>query len=296
MLTVYKGDYTVFGDTSPPKDNTNLNFTNRINKKLIKSLKGVPITPRNDRSDRWKGIQHGELVESLWEVMDDLYNYKPVNPVFAVAPNGAALIGGFELSKLEKGKLKPLLVKGIPQKTTYAFGMLHSNDSRKAAKFCIGGRVALCMNGLVSASEIWKRKHTKGLFLKDWLREKFSLFMDKRELAGAQTAALVEQSVTRKSWDNLVLRLCRESVLPWRLAGQLDKSWSLARDNEIVSWVPGDQGAEKWDFNANLWDAYNAITHTSKDVPPAKQLDTLEKSFRICLDLVPSRKLSFSVN
>ena len=164
----------------------------------VSQLKKIPVSDRQwgklSRSDRWKGIQHGELVETVWKVLDDLYSFKPLNPIFAVAPNGSGFIGGFELGREVGSKgsktIEPMIIEGIPQKTSYAMGLKHSNDSRSALKTCIGGRVAICDNGMVSASEVWKRKHTIGLNLRDWLTEKLANFMDQRQLAGSLSAAL----------------------------------------------------------------------------------------------------------
>ena len=273
----------------------------------VSQLKKIPVSDRQwgklSRSDRWKGIQHGELVETVWKVLDELYSFKPLNPIFAVAPNGSGFIGGFELGR-EVGSngsktIEPMIIEGIPQKTSYAMGLKHSNDSRSALKTCIGGRVAICDNGMVSASEVWKRKHTIGLNLRDWLTEKLANFMDQRQLAGSLSAALAEHEITKRNWDDLVLRLCREEIIPWRMGGWMDYWWTSARDEGSIEWIAGpdedngmspEEASQAWDFQSTAWDAYNVVNHTLKEIPPAKQLEKLQLAYNCCLDLLPQNK------
>ena len=62
-------------------------------------LKGVPVphpTEFGGRSDRWQPIQHYDLAHGIIEVIRDLFGYHPLpnSETYAVAPNGAAMIGG----------------------------------------------------------------------------------------------------------------------------------------------------------------------------------------------------------
>jgi len=277
MLNIMRGDYS---------------------KHTAKELNDVPVTDvtvgKLTRSSRWRGIQHGELVNTLHEVLWDEFRYKPLNETYAVSPNGAALIGGFELGSVPKkarktAKPTPMLMEGVPQETRYGLGFKHSNDSKSSLTMCVGGSVLMCTNGIVGGSEVWKRRHTTGLNLMDWVKEKIQGLMDRLRGVGGVTSEFTNHQVTDKLHDQTLLRIGREGLLSWRLVGEVDRVWNVIKTEGTALWIPEDQDRKAWDFNSTVWDWYNAFTHIVKEIPPPSQLLTLEKGFRVANSLIPKK-------
>ena len=102
-------------------------MTGGYDQMTIEQLRKVPVTAQGERSGRWQGIQHGDLVDTMQSVLKREHNSLIENATYAVSPNGAAVIGGFELTDLVG---VPKEIDGLPQKATQSVGFVHSNDSR----------------------------------------------------------------------------------------------------------------------------------------------------------------------
>ena len=247
------------------------------NKMNLDQLHGVAVTPRGERTGRWQGIQHGELVSTMEDVLKAEHDSLISKPTYAVSPNGAAVIGGFELTDLYRAQRR---LSGLPQAVTQSIGFVHSNDSRKALTLCFGGKVMLCNNGMVVADVVIKRKHTKGLRLKEWLSEGLKDLKEKAVVGASQLSELTTYQMTPRVSDNLLLNLARKNILPWRLLGEVDKCWQKALDGKVL-WVEDQGQQDLWGFNNSYLDWYNAVTHVAKRIPPVTQLSVLRKSFEL---------------
>ena len=255
-------------------------MTGGYNHMTLEDLKSIPVTARGERTERWQGVQHGELVNTMKTVLKDQYSFNTKNETYAVSPNGAAIIGGFELALLNYQSVQ----MGLPQHTSFSVGFIHSNDSRKALTLCFGGRVALCENGMVVSDYTLKRKHTKGLYLRDWLREGFAGLTHEISKAQVELNKMATIPVnTGRHHDEMLVKLGREGVIPWRLLGEVDKGWHDAHEKGAIPGVEKERWDE-WNFQGSMLDWYNCVTHTAKKIPPANQLTSLKKSY----DLVKS--------
>lgn len=243
----------------------------------LEQLRKVPVTARGERTGRWQGIQHGELVDTMQSVLKKEHLNLTEKATYAVSPNGAAVIGGFELTDLVGDSRE---IDGLPQKATQSIGFIHSNDSRKALTLCFGARVMLCNNGMVCADVVVKRKHTKGLFLKEWLTTGLSELKNRMEASTEQLKELTKWRVTPRVHDQMLLTLARKNILPWRMIGDVDKCWKNAIDGN-VDWVLDQEQQKDWDFRGSHLDWYNAATHVAKRIPPVNQLSALRQSFEL---------------
>ena len=228
------------------------------NKMNLDQLHRVAVTPRGERTGRWQGIQHGELVSTMEDVLKTEHDSLISKPTYAVSPNGAAVIGGFELTDLYRAQRR---LAGLPQAVTQSIGFVHSNDSRKALTLCFGGKVMLCNNGMVVADVVIKRK--------------------KAVVGASQLAELTTYEMRPRVHNTLLLRLARRNIIPWRLLGEVDKCWRTARDEGRVLWVEDQGQQDLWHFDCSYLDWYNAVTHVIKRIPPVSQLSALRQSFEV---------------
>ena len=227
-------------------------MTGGYNKMNLDQLHGVAVTPQGERTGRWQGIQHGELVSTMEDVLKTEHSSLIAKPTYAVSPNGAAVIGGFELTDLYRAQRR---IKGLPQAVTQSIGF-------------------------VVADVIIKRKHTKGLRLKEWLSEGFK-DLKKKAISGAtQLSELTTYQMTPRVSDSLLLNLARKNILPWRLLGEVDRCWQKALDGRVL-WVEDQGQQDLWGFDNSYLDWYNAVTHVAKRIPPVSQLSVLRKSFEL---------------
>jgi hypothetical protein len=236
----------------------------------IPELKQVPVTPRGERSNRWQGIQHGELVETLLRVIDDLFGFKPIDPLYAVSPNGACMLGKFTLGKTPKGKRKPapINITGVPHEVRQTIGFTHSNDSKTAFTLACGGEVMVCTNGMVVGSHTFKRRHTTGLYLYDWIKEQFARAWDAIGSLYSGLFHFNDQEVTQRMHDTNLLELGRRNIVNWNRVGQIDREWRASGENP-----------EHPFFARTLWSWYNCVTEIIKRMPIASQFRALESAF-----------------
>lgn len=258
------------------------------------TLHSVPVTPRGERSDRWLGIQHGELVDSLTTAIQQLFGFRPLNEKYLVSPNGAGLIGGFELGQYSVGNpdahkgIRPVLMCSEPQEVGAAIGFTHSNDSRQQLNVVAGGRVFLCSNGVVAGETKMKRRHTTGLKLLDWLLEGLKGFWDGLKSGFDRLASLRDVRINPRQHDDNLLRLGRSHILPWRLVGVADTLWNKSNHLFSPAWLEeqttGTNNADKWGWQSSAWDWYNTVTHIIKRLSPAVQYRSLTMLTNLCLN------------
>ena len=275
----------------------------------LAGLRKVKVTPKGDRTDRWMGIQHAELVEALSATLKDRFGLIAIEPTYAVSPNGASMIGGFQLGK-QSAKAKnpsPLVIPGLPQKTIQAIGFSHSNDSRKALKLAMGSRVFLCDNGAVWGQMVMKRKHTTGLSLSDWLGDGVEVLLSKNDSFVKVAQMLASHPMSFTQHEQSMLYAGRYNYLDWSLLGFVDRYWRKAlglrpapsrhNEDELITdvgeelpWINPEHGkAADWKFESSLLDWYNCANHVCKKISPAEQLESLEGLFKVAVRGLPSK-------
>ena len=265
-------------------------------------LRKVPITSRTvgnvERSSRWKGVQHGELVDALHDVMKERFGWEavPDSETYAVSPNGAAVVGGFDIGTVpdkkvrNKSRIKPLRIDGLNQNVNQSVGFIHSNDSRRALRLSIGGRVLLCENGMVIGDYTSGRRHTSGLNLKDWLEDSFQTVYARLHQVGNAAQLLSDIEVNPRFHDAALLHLGRNNILPWKHLPKLDNAWDNAVSTGQPDWLTEENADQDWGFDNSVWDWYNAFTHIAKQTPAVEQFDVLRQGFETCGELIPAKK------
>lgn len=240
-------------------------------------LHNVAITPRGNRSERWLGLQHGEFIERIIELLDVEFGIVPFNEKYAISPNEAVLIGGFELGRpTGNNQVNPLTAPDAPNQLTYAFGCRHSNDSRYAISAVSGGSVMICENGIVSGEDRWNHKHTIGFQLKDFIMKGLKRFFEKFSFINTSCRLFNEVSISQDIFDQLLLILGRSKILPWKLLEEVDSNWLNPQTNHQEF------------CHENLWCWYNTVNETIKKLPPMDQYTALGKTFNLATSLFSS--------
>jgi hypothetical protein len=283
-------------------------------------LKRIPVPPQGSRTDRWQGIQHAELVDVLAEVIGDRIGKSPVNPQFAVSPNGAAMIGSFDLQPVKKGKPKktdkmiPTKLAGVVQPVIQSVGFSHSNDSRKALRLALGSRVLICSNGMVFGEMSLKHKHTNfrtNQTLKDWLGGGLERIFGRWDNYAKVARMLAENKfVSPTHYEGAILDLARPGYVPYKMLEHVERDWRIAngfphyfsrvkteaenweqidKPGARIPWVPEGTNPREWKFDGSLMDWYNCVTHTCKLIPPADQLQALEGAFNVAAKNLPAK-------
>lgn len=200
-------------------------------------LRKIPVTEQGGRSDRWKGIQHGELADAIAAVIKDTANLVPIKESLHVSKSNAAMIGAYTLGVPGKGGSAPKPLPNFPgmkQDMTRQLVFLHSNDSKRSLRLAYGSSVFLCSNGSIFAASNFKRKHTSGLEVESWVRESMENFGQHDAIIGQLLGVLNENGVTRRSHEEALMNLGRKNVLPWRLVGIHDRNWQVALGSDAV--------------------------------------------------------------
>jgi len=252
----------------------------------LPDLHRIKITDRGNRSARWQGIQHGTLVDTLREILKRLFNFKPLadSERYYVSPNGAILIGGFDLAD-SLGQPVLMTDPGDPHPVGASIGFTHSNNSDKSLSIVAGGTCFLCENGVSVGETKLKHKHTSSLRLRDWLTDGLQDFWERLK-AGFRKILALHRSAFADVRDSQILRLAREGCLPWRLLGDLEDLWQGSFAAGHALWVP-EPDRTKWpvgvtsDGQYQVWDWYNAITHIIKRLPPSQQFQSLQQALTI---------------
>lgn len=263
-----------------------------------KQLKDVGVVAKKSVGKVWKGVKHFDFIEAAVEALQNLFSLKPHNETYAVSPDGATLVGGFELhqSKTVKGKttLVPLAMMANPKdpanQVTASLGMRHSNNQQHALTWAAGGRVLVCENGIVTGEFQDKRRHTKNLNVKEWLSESLSKLMEWIE-KGKERIARIKDTFFRREWhERAVLALMRAGVLPARLFDDFDDLWvrnthgdTANLPQELLPFANGEK--------STAWDWYNMLTWIFKQLRVTRQQQSLLSGMNLIDALIDKPKI-----
>jgi len=227
----------------------------------IAELKAIPVVKAERFSDRWKGIQHGELVESIHDVLDRKEIQVTDERWYPTGKDFQRLNGSMDVK-----------IKGLEpmEGTQFSLGVMHSNLGDHAMKFASGAHVFCCANGVVTGDFVVKRKHTSGLDLGEAIELGVDQYLNK--IAEVKIVA-EKMRATELVDDDVVHALMsagREGLLSWSRIGQVDKEYSkptFAEHDEKTA-----------------WGLYNAFTYTIQKMPPQYHIKGMNRFREILVD------------
>jgi hypothetical protein len=223
-------------------------------------LSRITITKRDKEeiTDRWKGIRHGQLVDTLSERLNNA-GFRIKDQRFSTCMDGAGLYGAFDLLPTKDLKVN------IPKGVGLSLGFRHSNNGRYALQFFAGVKVFVCSNGMIS--DVFepgdRKRHTKNLILSEVIDEGLETFGEaaKRGISKEITSL---QGMDMKSELKVHHILCRAGatgVMPWSQIGKVEQAWRTPPHPEFKP--------------RNGWSLYNAFTEVAKSFSAVNQAETL---------------------
>lgn len=223
-----------------------------------KALNAIPITPRGERSDRWQGVQHGELVGLVVNQLKQR-GYDIATEKHCIARDGAMLLSGFNFKATPKNII-------VPDGTELSLALLHSNDGGHALKLAAGLRVMICDNGVVSGEYVSRRKHTTGLYLTDHIRHALNSY---QVMAVKQNEPISRmRAVKVKRYNDHLINMADTGVLPWSMLQHVHNERKDPQHDDFC--------------DDSVWSFYNHVNAVVKDrvKNPETQVETLLNAFR----------------
>ena len=201
---------------------------------------------------RWRGIQHGVLVESLIASMMQR-DWKINDMQFALARGGADLAGAFDVT-----------IPGLdaPEGQSYSLGLLTSNAMFRALRIVVGTNVAICNNGMATGEVALCRKHTTRLELFDEVNGALDRYIVQARKVKEFVSRLKSYRISNYMLNHLLCETGRSGILPWSAVGKVDKEF---------------QDPTYPEHGKNAWGLYNAFTQIVKQASPIHQMDKMNK-------------------
>lgn len=224
--------------------------------RTLSELKKIPVPQRSEVSNRWQGIQHGQLAEVVLSQLDSR-GVRVEDEQWGVYQNDQALVGSLILDIPSEFKLPAL------KDMKYSLGIQHSNNGRHALKFVVGALVLVCTNGMVvrQGEFVINRKHTSGLSLNDFVSEGLDVYFERLSEVVSNRRQLLERDVTLPEADHFLMEAGRRGLMSWSHLGQVAEEFQRPTFSE---------------FNERTcWSLYNAFTYVTRKEPYGRQMQML---------------------
>jgi hypothetical protein len=230
----------------------------------IAQLQDIPLNRPSKAGARWKGVQHGDMVNALvtefhkreWEVLSSQFALDGPKE-----DKTADMVGAFDLR---------LPNMDAPEGQEFSLGIMTSNGMRRATKYFVGTKVMVCNNGCSVGEIILHRKHTLNFNLEDAIRPALNEYVIAASKAKDLVAQLRHRDLGQAESDHLLLEAGRRQMLPWSRIGAVDAEYRNPQHSE--------HGAN------TSWALLNAFTEVVKRSPVHAQMPAMDK-FRDILPL-----------
>lgn len=232
----------------------NMITTNKENSFTLSELKEIPVIKPDGFTDRWQGVQHGELVETINEQLDR-HNVKVLEQNWF--PSGK------ELQSMSGSMSLDLPGMEAVDGTVFSLGVQHSNDGHASLKFAVGAKIFICSNGMVTGDYAIKRKHTIGLDLMEDIGIGIETYINKAKEIPQMVGKMKENELHESEVDHILMQAGRENLMSWSRIGQTDKEYhnpTFEDHNEKTA-----------------WGLYNAFTYTIQKMPPQYHLKSMNR-------------------
>jgi len=226
----------------------------------LTQLKNMEVVKLEAFSDRWKGIQHGELVETIHKQLDSRGIKINEEGWYTSGNNDGRLNGSMQLD-----------IPGIEAEegTAFSLGVQHSNLGDHALKFAVGEKIFICQNGMVIGDYAVKRRHTIGVDLPSIISNGLDRYMEKVQEIPGVVKNMKEKELNETSVNRILMTAGRERIMPWSRIGQVDREYHKPTFKEFEQ--------------KNAWGLYNAFTYVTQKCPPHNQINSMGKFRHIVL-------------
>ena len=236
-------------------------ITTKEKNATITELKAIPVIKPGWSSDRWQGIQHGELVEMIHGKLQENKVLVTDESWFPNGPDLQRLNGSMSLE-----------IPGVDavEGTSFSLGVLHSNLGDHALKFAVGAKIFICSNGMVIGDYTVNRKHTTGLDLNESIGVGIETYIERAKEIPAVIQNMKETRLSKVAADQSLMQAGREGLMSWSRIGMVDKEYrkpTFAAHNEKTA-----------------WSLYNAFTYTIQKMPAQYHIKGLNRFREILID------------
>jgi hypothetical protein len=213
------------------------------------------VTPERDRdTSRWKGIQHGELADTIVKGLQERAVTIKDECWYVGRKDDAHLTGSLKITVPKKKS---------PKGMDFSLGVHHGNDMSYALKFAVGTHIHICENGMVSGDIALKKLHTKGFNLVSAVGDGLDQFLNQLDNVGSFIESLKAIDISDQARDEVLMEAGRQGLLPWSRIGKVDKEF---RKPTFAA------------FNQrNAWGLYNAFTYIIQKSPAHDQISGMSE-------------------
>lgn len=217
----------------------------------LEDLEKVELRTPRKAGGLWKGIPHHHLATTI---MDELgtRGIEVEKSQFSLAKEGANCVGAFDLN-----------IPNIdsPEGTQYSLGFLNYNDLCKPLELVSGANITICHNGMVTGTQILKKRHTHGLQLYDQVDSAISEYLKQITSLGEIIEDLREFPITKNKASDLILEAGRQDLLPWTRIKEVDSEYRNPTHPEHGT--------------GTRWALLQAFTQVAKKSPPNRQMEMI---------------------
>ena len=225
-------------------------------KKTRDVLHEIKITDRNNRTDRWLGVQHGELADMIVTSAIDHHGLDLVSEQWGTNPDGGDMFGCLDFRTPREQGIH------LPKGVKLSLGVRHSNRGRFAVSFAVGARVTVCANGMFVGEFNLKHRHTTGIDLEGLINGAFDRFLKDSQQTSAFISDMQQHRLTDQEASHLIMQAAHQKAMAWKYVEEVFNLYTEPPHAEFEQ--------------RTAWSLYNAFTETAKTMSPVNQFRLLE--------------------
>jgi hypothetical protein len=203
----------------------------------------------------WKGVQHGELVDTIDRQLQ----------AHGVQVTGESwFVSGQNKERLSGSMTLKIPGYEAPAGSEFSLGLHHGNDCAHALKFAVGLQIFICSNGMVSGDFVVRRRHTLHFDVNEVVGHGLDRYLESID----GVTRTVDSLKARAFWtddevDGILMEAGREGLMPWSRIGQVDAEYRHPTFEDHAQ--------------HSGWGLYNAFTYVVQKSPPGRQIDAMSR-------------------
>jgi len=240
----------------------------------IEELRKIPITTDENRSDNWKGIQHGVLADTFLERSRDA-DLIPTETQWYVKNKGDLLYGCVDFKPTEVLHRLDVPEKelGWTKECSFSVALRHSNDGRYTLGYLVGLRLIKTGSCFMTHEIALNKKHTRNSVLEDMIDDGIAEFVHLSPEIVSKMERYKTFIVSDYEAAYMIMMLVSYGEFKPEIGASIWEVWN--RKHECLP-------------DKNAWRLYHCITEVTKTLPPNRQfvvLKDLLSAFRNILEI-----------
>jgi len=221
----------------------------------IEDLREDALARPDNAGRRWRGIQHGHLVDTLKTDIEHR-GWRITKEHYATSPDKATAVGAFLLSNITGVETTPNVV--------FAIGFLNDNARRKALQITVGASVVCCANGMCTGTIVLNRVHDHTIDLVRDIHGAIDRYSEAVKQIPSLIARLRSRTLSPEEASEIILSSGRRGLIGWAAVGRIDKEYQ-------------NPTFRQHGVNTS-WALLNAFTFAArKNIAPTRQMETYQK-------------------